>query len=226
MDIPLPDKVEYSGARFNHKRFTPAQLTAVWAALVKNEKIHPFSTEAVMLMCVTGKRKQELLKIRKEYIKEDEGVIVMPHFIMKTKKDHEITITEPVKWVLNKLKERLKESKYQKYTFVPWLFPSTKTKSSKLYDQEYTNGNGTRLQDVRYCWLDVVKETGIDCSSKMLRKTFISLGMQHLNEHWKMQMLTGHAKASTIDVHYNKSDREQRKEYADEVADKVFNFVK
>ena len=60
----------------------------------------------------------------------------------------------------------------------------------------------------------------------MLRKTFISLGMQHLNEHWKMQMLTGHAKASTIDVHYNKSDREQRKEYADEVADKVFNFVK
>ena len=39
-------------------------------------------------------------------------------------------------------------------------------------------------------------------------------------------MLSGHTKASTIDVSYNKSTREQQKEYADELADKVFNFVK
>ena len=226
IDIPLPDKVEYSGARFNDKRFTPDQLKAIWAALNKNSDKHPFSTEALMLMSVTGKRKQELLKVKKEFIKEDDGVIVMPHFIMKTKKDHEITITEPVRWILNKIKERLKEPKYQKYTFVPWLFPSTKTKTSKLYDQEYINGNGTRLQDIRDCWLDVVKETGIDGAPKMFRKSFISLGMIHLKEHWKVQMLSGHAKAATIDVSYNKSTREQQKEYADEVADKVFNFVK
>jgi integrase len=226
IDIPQPDKVEYSGARFNNRRFTPEQIKVIWNALIKNSDKHPFSTEALMLMCTTGKRKQELLKIRKEYIKEDDGVIVMPHFIMKTKKDHEITITEPVKWVLNKIKERLKDPKYQKYTFVPWLFPSTKTKTSKLYDQEYINGNGTRLQDIRDCWLDVVKETGIDGAPKMFRKTFVSLGMIHLKEHWKVQMLSGHAQSSTIDVSYNKSTREQQKEYADEVADKVFNFVK
>ena len=226
IDIPLPDKVEYSGARFNNRRFTPEQIKAIWNALIKNSDKHPFSTEALMLMCVTGKRKEELLKIKKEYINEDEGVIVMPHFIMKTKKDHEITITDPVKWVLNKIKERLKEPRYQKYNFVPWLFPSTKTKTSKLYDQEYINGNGTRLQDIRDCWLDVVKETGIDGAPKMFRKTFISLGMIHLKEHWKVQMLSGHTQSSTIDVSYNKSTREQQKEYADEVADKVFNFIK
>jgi len=226
IDIPLPDKVEYSGARFNNKRFTAEQVKAIWSALIKNESKHPFSTEALMLMCVTGKRKPELLKIKKEYISETDGVIVMPHFIMKTKQDHEVAITEPVKWVLNKIKERLKEPKYQKYNFVPWLFPSTKTKSSDLYDQEYVNGEGTRLKDIRGCWLDVIKETGIDGAPKMFRKTFISLGMIHLKEHWKVQMLSGHTKASTIDVSYNKSTREQQKEYADEVADKVFNFVK
>ena len=226
IDIPLPDKVEYSGARFNNKRFTPEQVKAIWSALIKNESKHPFSTEAIMLMCVTGKRKQELLKIKKEYIKEKEGVIIMPHFIMKTKKDHEITITEPVKWILNKIKERLKEPKYQKYSFIPHLFPSIRTKTSKLYDQEYINGNGTRLQDIRDCWLDVVKETGIDGAPKMFRKTVISLGMIHLKEHWKVMMLSGHTKSSTIDVSYNKSTREQQKEYADELADKVFNFVK
>jgi len=226
IDIPLPDKVEYSGARFNNRRFTPDQIKAIWNALIKNADKHPFSTEALMLMIVTGKRKQELLRIKKDYISEDDGVIVMPHFIMKTKKDHEIPITEPVQWVLNKIKERLKETKYQKYKFVSWLFPSTKTKTSKLYDQEYVNGEGTRLKDVRDCWLDVVKETGIDGAPKMFRKSFISLGMIHLKEHWKVMMLSGHAKAATIDVSYNKSTREQQKEYADELADKVFNFVK
>jgi hypothetical protein len=30
----------------------------------------------------------------------------------------------------------------------------------------------------------------------------------------------------TIDTSYNKSTREQQKEYAEEVADKIFNFVK
>ena len=226
IDIPLPDKVEWSGARFNEGRFTPDQIKAIWNALIKNSDKHPFSTEAIMLMILTGKRKPELLKIQKDYISYDDGVIVMPHFIMKTKKDHEITITEPVKWVLNKIKERLKEPRYQKYNFVPWLFPSTKSKTSKLYDQEYINGNGTRLQDIRDCWLDVAKDTGIDGAPKMFRKTFISLGMIHLKEHWKVQMLSGHTQSSTIDVSYNKSTREQQKEYADEVADKVFNFVK
>ena len=226
IDIPLPDKVEFSGARFNHKRFTPEQLTAIWNALNKNEAKHPFSTEALMFMCVTGKRKPETLKIKKEYIDYKKGIILMPHHIMKTKVDHEIAITEPVKWVLDKIVERLKEPKYQKYSFIPHLFPSTKTKSNKLYDQEYVNGEGTRLKDVRDCWLDVTKETGIDGAIKMLRKTFISLGMIHLKEHWKVQMLSGHTKAATIDTSYNKSTREQQKEYADEVADKVFNFVK
>ena len=226
IDIPLPDKVEFSGARFNHQRFTPEQLTAIWNALVKNEAKHPFSTEALMFMLVTGKRKPETLKIKKSYIDYTKGIILMPHHIMKTKVDHEIAITEPVKWVLDKIAERLKEPKYQKYNFIPHLFPSTKTKSTKLYDQEYVNGEGTRLKDVRDCWLDVTKETGIDGAIKMLRKTFISLGMIHLKEHWKVQMLSGHTKAATIDTSYNKSTREQQKEYAEEVADKIFNFVK
>tara|TARA_Y100000593_G_C4101668_1_gene233559 strand:- start:402 stop:560 length:159 start_codon:yes stop_codon:yes gene_type:complete len=47
-----------------------------------------------------------------------------------------------------------------------------------------------------------------------------------LKDNFKVMFLSGHSKEATIDVHYNKSTDEQMKEYANEVAEKVFNFTK
>ena len=45
-----------------------------------------------------------------------------------------------------------------------------------------------------------------------------------LKDNFKVMFLSGHSKEATIDVHYNKSTDEQTKEYANEVAEKVFNL--
>lgn len=38
--------------------------------------------------------------------------------------------------------------------------------------------------------------------------------------------LSGHTSEATLEVKYNKSEDEQIKDYANEVADKKFNFIK
>jgi hypothetical protein len=69
-------------------------------------------------------------------------------------------------------------------------------------------------------------DLGIEGAPKMLRKSWISMAKVVLKDSFKVMFISGHSKEATIDVHYNKSTDEQQKEYADEVADKVFNFVK
>ena len=109
---------------------------------------------------------------------------------------------------------------------MPWLFPSTKTKSKELYNHEYVATDGTRLKDFRGCWNAIMEDLGIEGAPKMIRKSFISVSKIVLKDTFKVRFITGHTKEATIDVHYNKSTDEQQKEYANEVADKVFNFVK
>ena len=80
----------------------------------------------------------------------------------KSRKEHKIVITPPVRWILDNIQNKLNEKKYQKYKFVPWLFPSTKTKSKSLLDPEYVNTHGTRLKDTRGCWLAVMQDLGLE----------------------------------------------------------------
>ena len=222
--VKLPQEITFKGSQYNQRRFTAPQLQALWDSCLRFQNKFPFSSMALCLLIVTGYRLQTILKIKKEYIKKD--FIELPKSIVKTKKEQKITITPVVRWILNNIEQRLNEPKYQKYKFVPWLFPSTKTKSKQLYDQEYVKTDGTRLKDVRGCWIAVLKDTGIDGAQKMLRKSFISMAKIVLKDNFKVMFLSGHSKEATIDVHYNKSTDEQTKEYANEVAEKVFNFTK
>ena len=142
------------------------------------------------------------------------------------KKEQKIVITPVVKWIFDNIEQTLNKPKYQKYKFIPWLFPSTKTKSDQLYDLEYIKKDGTRLKDIRGCWNAVSKDTGIPGAPKMFRKSFISMSKIVLKDNFKVMFLSGHSKEATIDVHYNKSTDDQMKEYANEVAEKKFNFTK
>ena len=222
--VKLPKQNNFKGAQYNQKRFTAPQLTALWDSLLKHQEKFPFSSMALCLAEVTGLRIETILLIKKEYIKKD--FLELPYSIVKTKKEQKITITPVVKWILENIEQTLNKPKYQKYKFIPWLFPSTKTKSKELYDLEYVKTDGTRLKDVRGCWIAVLKDTGIDGAQKMLRKSFISMAKIVLKDNFKVMFLSGHSKEATIDVHYNKSTDEQTKEYANEVAEKVFNFTK
>ena len=223
--IKKPEVITSKAAAYNNKRFTNKQLEDIWNnAVEKQQDKYPFSSMAICFYLVTGVRPENYLKIQKEYIKKD--FIELPSSVVKTRKDQKVAITKPVQWVLDNIEETLKKPKYQKYKFVPWLFPSTKTKSKELYDHEYAATDGTRLKDFRGCWNAIMKDLGIEGAPKMIRKSFISVSKIVLKDSFKVMFITGHTKEATIDIHYNKSTDEQQKEYANEVADKVFNFVK
>ena len=227
--IKRPEKFNNAITKYNHQRFDPEQLKAIWNSAVKQQDKYPFSSMAILMYMVTGVRPKTINKIKKEYYKDKDGrkdFITLPSSIVKTKKDHKITITPPVKWILDNVEEKLKQKKYQKYNFVPWLFPSTKVKSKQLYDDEYIKTDGTRLKDVRGCWKAICDDTGIEGSIKVFRKSFISMSKIVLKDSFKVMFLSGHTKEATIDIHYNKSTKDQQKQYANEVSDKVFNFIK
>ena len=59
----------------------------------------------------------------------------------------------------------------------------------------------------------------------MLRKTFSSIAKLELGTTSKARALTGHQQDSTLDIHYDKSTDDQRKEYANKVS-KIFDFEK
>ena len=222
--IKRPEEFDNVITKYNHARFEPEQLQAIWNSAVKQQSKYPFSSMAILMYMVTGIRPKTINKIKKEYIQKD--FITLPSSIVKTKKDQNITITPPVKWILDNVEEIKKQKKYQKYNFVPWLFPSTKVKSKQLHDDEYIKTDGTRLKDVRGCWNAICEDTGIEGSIKMFRKSFISMSKIVLKDSFKVMFLSGHTKEATIDIHYNKSTTEQQKQYANEVSDKVFNFHK
>jgi len=223
--IKKPEVITSKAAAYNNKRFTNKQLEDIWNnAVEKQQDKYPFSSMAICFYLVTGVRPENYLKIQKEYIKKD--FIELPSSVVKTRKEQKVAITKPVQWVLDNIEETLKKPKYQKYKFVPWLFPSTKTKSKELYDHEYAATDGTRLKDFRGCWNAIMKDLELEGAPKMIRKSFISVSKIVLKDTFKVMFITGHTKEATIDIHYNKSTDEQQKEYADEVADKVFNFIK
>ena len=227
--IKRPEEFDNVITKYNHARFEPEQLQAIWNSAVKQQSKYPFSSMAILMYMVTGIRPNTINKIKKEYYQDKDkrkDFITLPSSIVKTKKDQNITITPPVKWILDNVEELLKQKKYQKYNFVPWLFPSTKVKSKQLYDDEYIKTDGTRLKDVRGCWNAICEDTGIEGSIKMFRKSFISMSKIVLKDSFKVMFLSGHTKEATIDIHYNKSTTEQQKQYANEVSDKVFNFHK
>ena len=69
------------------------------------------------------------------------------------------------------------------------------------------------------------RETGIEGAPKMLRKTFSSIAKLTLGTTGKARVLTGHEQDSTLDIHYDKHTTQQRKEYANKVAN-FFEFKK
>ena len=159
-----------------------------------------------------------------------DNIIVLPSTMTKNRQDSFITITEPVQFVLDRLEELYKRPKLTKYKWVPWLFPSTRSSpKSWLVDgqinQEYINSRRTRLTDTRECWTSLVDDTGLrNIVPRMMRKTYASMSVKRLKTSATARKLTGHIKASTLDIHYDIHNQEQIKGYADQVAE-TFDFT-
>jgi integrase len=175
-------------------------------------------------MLCTGRRGEETCKIRKSNINKDRTLITLPASITKARKVEYVDITPPVAFVLKQLDKHLAGT-YQGYRFVDWLFPTTRINKQRLHEDKYVRSESCRTKELRGCWNAVIKETGIVGVPKMLRKTFSSIAKLELGTTSKARVLTGHEQDATLDIHYDKSTEQQRKQYANQVS-KFFEFEK
>ena len=219
-----PEIANSPGTRYNDKRFSDDELKTILNKLVVLNDKFPFQAEALLFLLCTGRRAEETLKMRRSMINKDRTLITLPASITKARKVEYIDITPPVKFVLDLIDEKLKGN-FQKYRFVDWLFPTTRINSKRLHEDKYVRSDQCRIKEIRGCWGAVVRETGIEGAPKMLRKTFSSIAKLTLGTTGKARVLTGHEQDSTLDIHYDKHTTQQRKEYANKVAN-FFEFKK
>ena len=235
LDIKTFDVSKGKNSKYNRRKFTPAELQKMWLSLQKLSLKHPFQAECLMLMMVCGRRNTECLKIRKDMVfpkgnKNNEfgmdNIILLPATMTKNRQDSFITITEPVQFVLDRLEQLYLRPKLMKYRFIPHLFPTTKSTPKSWLDQdgnikrEYVNSRRTRLVDIRECWNSMMNDTGLrNIVPRMLRKTYASMSVKKLKTSATARKLTGHVKASTLDIHYDIHNQEEIRDYADQVAE-------
>ena len=238
LEVKLPGVSKSKNSKYNRQKNKPDQMQKMWVSLQKLNTKHPFSAEAIMLEMVSGKHGKELTKLKKTdvYLKGNtdnsygiDNIIVLPSGRIKGREEGYIFITEPVQFILNQLDELYKRPELTKYKFIPWLFPSPKSSPNSWLipgtleiSQEYINGRKTRITTTRECWKSMMADTGLrNIVPRMLRKTYSSLSVKKLGSSAEARKLTGHKKASTLDIHYDIHDTDQIKEYAHKVADSM-----
>jgi len=235
LDVKTFDVSRGKNSKYNRRKIEPKDLQKMWLSLQKLSLKHPFQAECLMLMMVSGRRSTEILKTLKSNVfskgKKDnefgmDNVIVLPATITKNRENSFIIITEPVQFVLDKLDELYLRSKLMKYKFIPHLFPTTKSVPKSWLDdkgnikREYVYSRKTRLVDIRECWKSMLDDTGLrNIVPRMLRKSYASMSVKRLKTSATARKLTGHVKASTLDIHYDIHNQEQIREYATQVAE-------
>ncbi len=221
-----PDVSRSPGTIYNDRRFTDQEIRLMfnWLTTPENYERYPFQAEIILLMMITGRRAEETMKIRKTMIDYDNGLITLPSSITKARKTEYIDITPPVAKVLKQIQVHT-NGKHKAYRFLDWLFPTTRINKKKLHEDYYIRSDQCRTKEIRGCWNAMMKDLNMEGAPKMLRKTFSSIAKIELGTTSKARALTGHEQDSTLDIHYDKTNRAKAREYAHQVA-KLFNFDK
>ena len=158
-----------------------------------------------MFIMVTGRRFQECSKIIWDYVKEDEGIIEIPKHINKIDIDQFITITEPVKFVLDLLRAIPDRPGMESFKNIPWCFPSIRARN-------YTgdlHSDKTRIKTIHNAWCLIREKTGVFGSQRTLRKTFSTLAKNTLGSTGPAINLTGHTSEKTLDRFYYKEHKDK-----------------
>ena len=236
LEVKLPGISKSKNSKYNRRKCGPDEMQKMWLAYqqIHSAEKHTFQPELLMLEMVSGKHFMELSKLKKTDVfakgKKDndfgiDNIIILPSGSIKGREEGYITITEPVQFVLDLLDSIYQRPGLSKYKFIPWLFPTLRSSPKSwlkgtVIDQDYINSKKTRIRDIRECWKTMEAMTGLkNIVQRMYRKTYASMSVKKLGTSAKARKLTGHKKASTLDIHYDIHDTEQIKGYANEVAD-------
>ena len=206
--------------------FRRHELAEIYNASFSLFDKYPFQAELILLQMFTGRRQPELMKIQESQIDYVNRQIHLPAHTHKIRKvDQFITITEPVAQILERLKRKKQDLRYQKVKDVPWIFPGFRWPKSKRHDYEFINSEMTKMKVAHHCWEDIRKLSGVKGTQNMFRKTYTTLGKDEAelsSEH--MIRLTGHLNENTLDRYYYKSHKEVIQKDADKVA-LLFDFA-
>ena len=208
------------------KAFTIPELEKIYKTSFLLSDLYPFQAEAVLLQMFSGRHVPELLKIREEQIDYVNRQIHLPAHTHKVRKvDQFITITTPIAEVLERLKRKKQDPRYQKIKDVPWIFPGFGWKESKRHDYNYINSDITMMKSTRYCWDEMRRVGNFEGTRNMFRKTYSTLAKDELKSTANACRLTGHLDEYTLDRYYYKSHKDVIQKDADQVA-LLFDFAK
>ncbi len=216
--------------KYHKKAFGEKGLEIVCNKADEMRERFPFQVECIRLTACTAIRREEACKLWKEDIRWDVDEIVLRPGITKSGREEFITITEPVKIVLEEIlsyKTHKEHGDY--YRVIPWLFGTTHTKlnKDKLFDKDYRNSDHTRLKTDKNCWRAIREELGWElCTSKMLRKSFAQGSQDKLGGRSdKSIRLMRQSTTEVFDKAYDGAEKEEIKKDARKVAE-MFTFIK
>jgi integrase len=240
--------------KYFQKGFTPATLKKVCDTAKKLIDRFYFQTWLIILMAITGLRREEAVQLKKKHLAwkhefittmdgkkiEVFGKILLPPAVTKSEKEEFIIITHPVKVVLESIldmgnyittgegmnKKGDRPFEFYKSPKFPHLFATTKYDPERMFDKDYRNGDNTRLKTDKNCWKAIKKELGLEhCTSKMMRKSFVQISKDQLRGRSdKVKHLSRHLTEAVLEGAYDGSELVEIQEDAHTVS-KVFSFI-
>ena len=221
---PTEYSVKAINSKYNDKAFSVEQLSKIFDKLDELSTEYPFASENIKMVFLLGQRQEEVFKLKKKDIKlynqpvqvqEDDGSIENIYGEINFRKGTTKRrnkgkikfITEPVKDLLDQIRDIYKRPGYEQYRLVPWLFPSpTRIDKQRLNNQEsgYIRSHLTRLRSTKGCWNTLREDLKIDGVVRMARKTLVTLGKDAGLTNKQMKYISHHDQEKTIDIHYDK----------------------
>ena len=222
INLKKPFESKSLGSIHNDGQYTPEEIDRIISASEQESENHPFAAESILFQTYSGQRKAQILKLRPHHIKVIDvngvprKVAEFPAGITKKGKKEYVVITEPLQEVLNQIEKIKERPGYEKYRFVPWLFPSTRSNKKRIDEPGYLQSDATRLKDNKTCWNAVKKLAAVGGARKLLRKYYSTHAVEVIGD--QAIKLTGHDLRSTLDKHYWKQQINKVVPNADKVA--------
>ena len=221
--ISLKRKGDKEKTQKKIKVYSTEELQRIWVACDQLINKFPFQTTVIKLLSVTSLRKKEALKLRRDYIKENDSIIELPYEVTKIRINQDIDINSSIQTVLNELK--MLRKKYPWSVFLPWVFPSFRVKNKNTrprYSKAFPHKS--HLQDIKNCWREVKLLAKVDGDTGRFKKTHHNLVKDLVPDPYEMIGLTRHTNTAILEGKYLTQDLNKRKAHSQKLGNVYSNI--
>jgi len=229
INLKKPSESKSLGSIHNDGQYNFEEVDRIISACKSLSEEYPFQAESILFMTYSGQRKEQILKLKLDDIKiiKYKGalrkVAEFPASITKKGKKDYVIVTEDIQKVLGQIDKIKERPGYEKYKFVPWLFPSIRADKKRLLEPGYQQSDYTRTKDNKYCWTAVKQLAVVGGARKVLRKYYNTGAFEEVGD--EATKLSGHDIRSTLEKHYFKQQLSKVISNADRVAKVLFKKV-